>query len=190
MAQVRALSSINQRRPETTKCIADLFPPSEKLPDRFWDMIVNRCPNLEELALCSFSSCTRIFDFSRVTEARWPKLHSLTLGAFGYQSDFSLGPGGNPAIGLFLGAHPCLKFIRLQWNFKRWMSPVEISMHLPPTALPELDTFIGIYQQLAGLPNPESIEALDLTCEPLHESRVYDIVDALRPLTSYKTLDL
>lgn len=174
----------------TTPKLSDLFPPSEKLPDRFWDMVINRCPNLEELALCSFSSCTRIFDFSRVVEARWPKLHSLTLGAFGYQSDFSLGPAEDPSIGIFLDAHPTLKFIRLQWNLKRWMSPNEIPLHLPPTALPELDTFIGIYQQLAGLPNPNSVEVLDLTCEPLNEDRVSDIAEVLRPLTSLKALDL
>jgi hypothetical protein len=170
--------------------IADLFPPLEALPDRFWDMILNRCPNLEELALCSFSSCTRIFNFTRVTEGHWPKLHSLTLGAFGYQSDFSLGPAEDSSFGQFLDAHPGLKFMRLQWNFKRWMSPAEIPLRLPPTALPALDTFIGIYQQLVGLPNADSIEALDLTCEPLHESRVFDISDVLRTLTSLKTLDL
>jgi hypothetical protein len=176
--------------PSHTNDVADLFPPSEVLPDRFWDMVLNRCPDLEELALCSFSSCTRIFDFNRVTEGHWSKLHSLTLGAFGYQSDFSLGPAEDSALGIFLDAHPQLKFMRLQWNFKRWMSPAEIPMHLPPTALPALDTFIGIYQQLAGLPNPGTIESLDLTCEPLHESRVYDIADVLRTLTSLKTLDL
>jgi len=153
-------------------------------------MILNRCPDLEELSLCSFSSCTRIFDFTRVSEGYWPKLHSLTLGAFGYQSDFSLGPANGTAFGKFLDAHPRLKFMRLQWNFKRWMSPAEIPIHLSPTALPDLDTFIGIYQQLAGLPNPDSIEALDLTCEPLHESRVNEVSDVLQTLTSLKTLDL
>ncbi|RDB15634.1 hypothetical protein Hypma_004008 [Hypsizygus marmoreus] len=169
---------------------SELFPPFEALPESFWDMLVNRCPDLEELSICSFSSSTRIFDFRPVTEGRWPNLHSLTLGSFGYQSDFTLGPTSESAFARFLDDHPSLRYIRLQWNFKRWMSPEEVPMVLSPTALPELETFIGIYQQLARLPNPDSIETVDLTCEPLHEGRLDAICDVLRRLTSLSSLDL
>ncbi|KAF9456661.1 hypothetical protein BDZ94DRAFT_331836 [Collybia nuda] len=168
----------------------ELFPPLEDLPDEFWEMILHRCPDLEELAVCSFSSCTRIFDVLRVTEGHWPSLNSLTLGSFGYQSDFTLGPADDQALADFLEDHSTLQFIRLQWNFKRWMSPSDIPMHLPKTALPKLDTFIGIYQQLAELPNPGSIETLDLTCEPLHESRLETICPILQNLTSLTCLDI
>lgn len=153
-------------------------------------MILNHCPDLEELTICSFSSSARLFDFQRITEGRWPKLHTLTLGSFGYQSDFSLSPPNESSLGRFLDAHPSLKYIRLSWNFKRWMSPDTIPLHLPPTALPNLDTFIGIYQQLAELPNPCSIETLDLTCEPVYESRLPIITPILRGLTSLTSLDL
>lgn len=153
-------------------------------------MILHRCPDLEELAICSFSSCTRIFDILRVTEGHWPSLHSLTLGSFGYQSDFTLGPADEPAFSEFLEDHSSLQFIRLQWNFKRWMSPNEVPMLLHSTALPKLDTFIGIYQQLAHIPNPSSIETLDLTCEPLHESRLEAICPILSSLTSLTCLDI
>ncbi|KAG6908191.1 hypothetical protein DXG01_005780 [Tephrocybe rancida] len=150
----------------------DLFPVSEALPAAFWDMLIDRCPNLEELAICSFSSSTRVFDFLPLTEARWPKLHTLTLGSFGYQADFTLGAAEQTHFCEFLEHHATLKYLRLQWNFKRWMSPVDLRLELSPDALPELNTFVGIYQQLAKLPNSTSIETLDLTCEPLHEYRL------------------
>ncbi|KAG5638607.1 hypothetical protein H0H81_011497 [Sphagnurus paluster] len=125
-----------------------------------------------------------------MTLARWPKLCSLALGSFGYQSDFSLGPADEVSFSHFLDSHPSLKYIRLQWNFKRWMSPVEVQLDLSPDALPELDTFVGIYQQLNRLPNRDTIETLDLTCEPLHESRVDIICPILQSMTSLTSLDL
>ncbi|KAH0578794.1 hypothetical protein H2248_002991 [Termitomyces sp. 'cryptogamus'] len=168
----------------------NLFPPSETLPNTFWDMIIHRCPDLEELAICSFSSSARIFDFLPVTTARWPKLQTLTLGSFGYQADFSLGAAEEMSFFKFLDNHPTLNYLRLQWNFKRWMSPFDLLLELSPNALPELDTFWGIYQQLAKLPNRSSIETLDLTCEPLHEDRLTKICPLLRSLTSLTSLDL
>jgi hypothetical protein len=162
----------------------------QELPERLWDMILNRCPDLEEVTICSFSSSSRLFDFQRITSARWPKLHTLTLGSFGYQNDFTLSPPSDFSLGDFLAAHPSLKYIRLSWNFKRWMSPETVPLYLPPTALPELATFIGIYQQLAELPNPSSLETLDLTCEPIYESRLPVICPILRNLTSLTSLDI
>ncbi|KAF8987544.1 hypothetical protein BDQ17DRAFT_1374962 [Cyathus striatus] len=69
----------------------ELFPPLEPLPPGLWNMLTTS-PNLEELAICSFSSSTRILDFSPLSLLTFPKLHTLTLGSFGYQSDFTLGP--------------------------------------------------------------------------------------------------
>ena len=57
-------------------------------------MVLTRCPDLQELAICSFSSSSRVFNFERITQGRWSKLHTLTLGSFGYKSDFTLGPLG------------------------------------------------------------------------------------------------
>ncbi|TFK71967.1 hypothetical protein BDN72DRAFT_876816 [Pluteus cervinus] len=79
---------------------ADLFPTLEKLPPRLWSMLFHSCPDLTELTLCSFSSSARLFDVHNVSQGRWPKLHTLTLGSFGYQADFSLtAPAGTP-VGL------------------------------------------------------------------------------------------
>lgn len=153
-------------------------------------MIIKHCPNLEELAICSFSSSARIFDFEPALDGHWPKLHTLTLGSFGYQSDFLLGPSDPRTLGDFLTTHTSIKYIRFLWNFKRWMSPETMPMHLGETALPALDTYIGVYQQLAELPHPESVETLDLTCEPMYENRLDAVCMVLSRLTSLTSLDI
>jgi len=178
-------------------------------------MILNNCPDLQELAICSFSSSSRVFNFERITQGRWPKLHTLTLGSFGYQNDFTLGPPGlieaddddgdgpgnhgdndsDISLGQFLDLHSELKYIRFLWNFKRWMSPTTIPLSLsssPTTAssLPNLDTFIGIHQQLSHIPHPEKVETLDLTCEPIYESRLPAVAPILRKLTGLISLDI
>ena len=195
--------------------LPELFPILEEIPSRFWDMILNNCPDLQELAICSFSSSSRVFNFERITQGRWPKLHTLTLGSFGYQNDFTLGPPGlieadddndniprndgdndnDISLGQFLDLHPELKYIRFLWNFKRWMSPTTITLPLSssPTAvtsLPNLDTFIGIHQQLSHIPHPEKIETLDLTCEPIYESRLPSVAPILEKLTGLLSLDI
>ncbi|THU83370.1 hypothetical protein K435DRAFT_871353 [Dendrothele bispora CBS 962.96] len=38
------------------------FTSLERLPQKLWDMLLQRCPDLEEMALCSFSSSVRNFD--------------------------------------------------------------------------------------------------------------------------------
>lgn len=63
-------------------------------------------------------------------------------------------------------------------------------MHLGLEALPVLDTYIGVYQQLAELPHPDSVETLDLTCEPMYESRLESVCEVLKRLTSLTSLDI
>ncbi len=156
-------------------------------------MLITRCRNLQELAICSFSSSARVFDFDRVIEGHWLKLHTLTLGPFGYQSDFTIGPPSLTAesgLGAFLGRHANLKYIRFIWSFKRWMSPETIPMHLSSSSLPVLDTVIGVYQQVAELPNPKTIQSLDLTSEPVYETRLATVCPILQSLTNLTSLDI
>ncbi|KAK0490092.1 hypothetical protein EDD18DRAFT_1080569 [Armillaria luteobubalina] len=169
---------------------SELFPPMEALPERMWDMLLNHTPDLEELSLCSFSTSARLFDVTPVTTGNWPKLATLTLGSFGYQDDFTLSPPNDIPFGNFLSNHSTLNYIRFAWNFKQWLSPDNVSTYLGSDALPKLSTYIGIYQQLAELPHPESITSLDLTCEPLYDSRMPMICPILRTLTSLTSLDI
>lgn len=168
-------------------------------------MLSIHCPDLEELTICSFSSSARTFDIDPLTFATWPKLHSLTLGSFGYQDDFTLTPPNSYALGKFLTSHTSLKYIRLAWNFKRWLSPEVVPLYLSrvstesdislqaeshPKVLPNLSTFIGIYQQLAEIPHPETIETLDLTCEPIYDTRVPALCSTLKQCTALTALDI
>ncbi|KAJ7212820.1 hypothetical protein B0H12DRAFT_1156258 [Mycena haematopus] len=145
----------------------DYFPSHEDLPTRLWDMIFNHCPNLRELTLCSFSASYRLFDINPVTEGYWPALSSLTLGAFGYDNDFTITAPPAASFANFLAAHPTLSSIRLAWNFKQWMSPdATIDLAFPPM----LDKFSGIMQQLP-IDGCSTLTSLDLMCEPLYAAR-------------------
>ncbi|KAJ7610736.1 hypothetical protein DFH06DRAFT_1308611 [Mycena polygramma] len=178
---------------------SDIFPPQEELPKQLWDMLLTRCPNLTELTLCSFSASHRLFDISRVTEGRWPQLASLTLGAFGYNADFTVLAAPAVPFATFLATHPTLTYLRLAWNFKRWMSPDDIpSLVLADQAAtsastlpfpPNLDTFSGIVQQLptgAGA----MLTSLDLMCEPLYAARAPALCAAMRELPALTSLEL
>ncbi|KAJ6452422.1 hypothetical protein C8R45DRAFT_1193815 [Mycena sanguinolenta] len=162
------------------------FPPLEDLPVQLWEMILNRCPNLRELTLCSFSPSYRLFNINRVTEGRWPALSSLTLGSFGYDNDFSIIALPAPAFAKFLAAHPTLTFLRLAWNFKYWMSPKTMAdLSFPPI----LDQFAGIVQQLPS-GGCSTLTSLDLTCEPLYSTRAPAFCNALRTLPALTKLEL
>ncbi|KAF7340585.1 F-box domain-containing protein [Mycena sanguinolenta] len=155
-------------------------------PMQLWDMILNRCPNLRELALCSFSPSYRLFNINRVTEGRWPALSSLTVGSFGYDNEFNITGLPAAAFAEFLAAHPTLTFLRLAWNFKYWISPkTMVDLSFPP----KLDSFAGVVQQLPR-GGCSTLTSLDLTCEPLYSSRAPTVCTALRALPALTKLEL
>ncbi|KAJ7762953.1 hypothetical protein B0H16DRAFT_1718787 [Mycena metata] len=165
----------------------EIFPTPEDLPAQLWDMLLNRCPNLTELTLCSFSASHRLFAVSRVTEGRWATLSSLTLGAFGYNSDFTLAAPPAAPFATFLAAHQTLTYLRLAWNFKRWMSPNTddtFSVPFPPS----LDAFSGIAQQLQT--STPLLTSLDLMCEPLYPERADALRTALQAMPLLTSLEL
>ncbi|KAF5371450.1 hypothetical protein D9757_009976 [Collybiopsis confluens] len=54
----------------------------EQLPEPFWDMLINRCPNLECLALGDAGTsmhAKRTLNIRPLLQARWPNLHSLLI---------------------------------------------------------------------------------------------------------------
>ncbi|KAJ7155242.1 hypothetical protein C8R46DRAFT_1117292 [Mycena filopes] len=166
----------------------EIFPTPEELPPPLWDMLLERCPNLTELTLCSFSASHRLFTVDRVTEGRWPALTSLTLGAFGYNSDFTLAAPPAITFATFLAAHQTLTYLRLAWNFKRWMSPNTndaFAIEFPPL----LDAFSGIAQQLHTA-TPPLLTSLDLMCEPLYSERTEGLRAALQAMPLLTSLEL
>ncbi|TEB26043.1 hypothetical protein FA13DRAFT_1737695 [Coprinellus micaceus] len=104
---------------------------SEHLPEDFWDMILQRSPDLEELAICTFSPSARLFNFDRIVEGSWQ----------------------------FLKRHNSIKYLRFLWNFRHFMSPDTTRLTLPPNCLPALNTRLGsLTPILRGLRNLTSLE--------------------------------
>ncbi|KAG6850443.1 hypothetical protein H0H93_013315 [Arthromyces matolae] len=79
---------------------------------QLWDMLIHRCPNLEELVIEGVSTLPT--DFQALVRGRWPKLRKLALG------DVSIDwtpvppdqPNKRPFI-TFLEAHPSLESLSL-----------------------------------------------------------------------------
>ncbi|KAJ7255013.1 hypothetical protein B0H12DRAFT_1071122 [Mycena haematopus] len=84
----------------------------------------------------------------------------------------------------FLSAHPLLTALSIH------PSPNTPRLDLPPTALPRLTAFVGVYQHVAELPNPKLLETLDLTGVPVSALDMKAVVTALRALVSLKSLDV
>lgn len=55
---------------------------AENFPAAMWDMLIDRCPHLQELALGGpgTSLTTRLFNARRLCKGRWPQLQSVSLG--------------------------------------------------------------------------------------------------------------
>ncbi|CAK5272831.1 unnamed protein product [Mycena citricolor] len=173
------------------------IPLIEELPAQLWDMLLDRCKNLRELTLCSFSASQRLLDVDRAVQGRWPQLTSLTLGAYGYNSDLSVAAPSAVDFGAFLAAHPALTYLRVAWNFRHWPSPIE-SDSFAVTLPAGLETLSGIMQQLPMslsnsnfvTPRLEQLTCLDLMCEPLYLSRAAMMCSALAALPQLTSLEL
>ncbi|KAJ7433888.1 hypothetical protein B0H11DRAFT_1888798 [Mycena galericulata] len=189
------------------------FPTPEPLPPQLWTMLLTRCATLTELTLTSFSASARLFDLSPLPFARFPLLTSLTLGTFGCSHQFDLDILPAAPFRAFLAAHADLTYLRVGWNFKRWMSPDDVPSiapdadadTLPPStedddASPaaKLAAFSGIIQQLTsppGSPSPSgtpltALTTLDLMHEPLYAVRFALLPPVLRALPLLRSLEI
>lgn len=86
-----------------------------------WDLILNRCPNLQSLSIGGHG----FSDFPRVTQGRWMKLHTLKVDYF----------ANDRAYGDFLVAHPTLRTLEASRAFT-FFAPV----HPDLGPLPKLDS--------------------------------------------------
>ncbi|KAJ7439415.1 hypothetical protein B0H11DRAFT_2293462 [Mycena galericulata] len=181
------------------------FPTPEPLPPQLWTMLLTRCTTLTELTLTSFSASARLFDLSPLPSARFPLLTSLTLGTFGYSHQFDLDILPAAPFRVFLAAHPALGYLRLGWNFKRWMSPDDVPRIAPdadadtlppsteddPAPASKLAAFSGIIQQLTSPPSTlTALTTLDLMHEPLYTFRFALLPPVLRALPLLRSLEI
>ncbi|KAJ7481777.1 hypothetical protein FB451DRAFT_1237132 [Mycena latifolia] len=172
--------------------IADGRPPTEKLPRRFWEMLVEHCPDLEELVIGGAAPCPRFFDIRPVSYGQWPRLRSLTLGDLAMhappktKNDAARTP---PSLMAFLQSHPQLRCVNIQ--HVGGVNTFPSSLNLPPTALPSLRTFSGPLAYVRTLPQPWLLQELSLTGLQHSTSsfpRLFSTLEQLRSLRSLSIL--
>ncbi|KIM83187.1 hypothetical protein PILCRDRAFT_819402 [Piloderma croceum F 1598] len=118
---------------------------------RLWDMLISRCPDLEELSIEGFS--IHSIDARRLVQGRWPNLRKMTLGDV--IVDLNLNPvNPDPTLELeklpsieFLEAHPRLQSLRTSQHV---LAPAHLSS-LSASSFPDLIEFSGTLEQLQTL---------------------------------------
>ncbi|KAH0827995.1 hypothetical protein J3R83DRAFT_3638 [Lanmaoa asiatica] len=111
---------------------------------RLWEMIIRRSPDLEELHISGapFISAHAV---RPLCYARWPRLHTLSLGDI--LLDWDSHAGVKPPFIAFLEAHPRLRSLRTS---RAALNPALVTA-LAPGSLPELSHFSGAIEHLQGL---------------------------------------
>ncbi|KAJ7475976.1 hypothetical protein FB451DRAFT_1033771, partial [Mycena latifolia] len=140
-----------------------LHPPFDELPQTFWDMLLNRCPNLEHLTIDTVNE--RYIDVRPLFQGRWPSLRRLTLGDFVLLDAFAtVDPlQTNNGMTNFLAYHQGLEHLVLH-QLEGWYFPLSLS--LPPTALPNLKHLSARFLIIRHVPNVLHLESLELTNHP------------------------
>ncbi len=145
-------------------------PKPEKLPRKFWAMLLERCPRLEELEIGGAAPSPRIFDVRHAMSGRWPRLRRIVLGDTALiapakgeeqiQKDHS-------AFMSFFAAPPNIAGCSFA-TMRRPASHFPVTFVLPSNTLPNITSFSGPLPMLRTLPNLRQLQ--DLTLTTLHHS--------------------
>jgi hypothetical protein len=125
---------------------------SKQFPDIMWGMLVENCPNLQQLTLDFFPRLNTLYDITRLNQGLWPQLNSLKIGNAIIKDSSPLSID-SPFM-VFLSQHLALK--KLVFNQHDSSSLYE-HLRLRPAALPHLETFCGISSHIGGIPVPSVI---------------------------------
>ncbi|KAG5640816.1 hypothetical protein DXG03_006942 [Asterophora parasitica] len=165
--------------------LSDGRPNVEKLPRRCWQMLLEHCPNLEELAIGGSAPSPRVFDTRHVTAGRWPRLRKLSLGDVILLPSTEVdGKRKEQALSNFLVAHLYLQEID-------FLHPGGIgfpsTLSLPRSTLLQMHSFSGPFKYIKAIPNLSKIQTLRITT--LHHCLsafppTYAMLRALTCLTS------
>lgn len=121
-----------------------LMGPEYRAEPRLWDMLIRRSPDLEELHISGapfiYSQAVRPLCY-----ARWPRLHTLSLGDI--LLDWDPRAGVKPPFIAFLEAHPRLRSLQTS---RAALNPALLPS-LTPGSLSELTHFSGAIEHLQGL---------------------------------------
>ncbi|KAF8817201.1 hypothetical protein BYT27DRAFT_7333091 [Phlegmacium glaucopus] len=168
-------------------------PVLEETPPKFWDILLNRCL---DLAICSFSSSTLVFNFESDFTLGQPGLTELG----DKDNDASSGNGDNDSDSSHLTVLTYqLSCLRSIYSFLLELRTLDVTNHDPihPLFLLFFLLLLLLLHILHILPNfdtftnphshpPKNIETPDLTCEPLYELRLH----ILRKLMGLTGLDI
>ncbi|KAF9268714.1 hypothetical protein L218DRAFT_970004 [Marasmius fiardii PR-910] len=112
---------------------------------RFWEMLMDRCPNLEELGIDGISAFPT--EVHHILDGRWPKLRKFTLGDVVVDSThIPFGQPSQTSFIEFLEAHPLIEDLSLSRTngHHAQLSAVD------PSTL-KLRAFTGTLEQLQAL---------------------------------------
>ncbi|KAJ8696076.1 hypothetical protein PTI98_005974 [Pleurotus ostreatus] len=112
---------------------------------KFWDMLINRCPNLEELSIDGISTLPT--DAHSLVKGRWPKLRKLNLGDVTVDWRPMSASEKRPFIS-FLEEHNSLRSLSLS---RHNIQPSYFATN--PIAFTHLTDFSGTLEQLQALPH-------------------------------------
>ncbi|KAF9526528.1 hypothetical protein CPB83DRAFT_857681 [Crepidotus variabilis] len=141
--------------------------------NRFWDMLINKCPNLEELVLNGRSPVPADIHF--IVAGRWPRLRKLSLGDVCVDwFPTALVPGEKRPFITFLEEHPLLESLSLS---RHAIQPIHFNS-LDPSALPYISHFSGTYQQLQAMPNLHGSVSSVTFCDPVETREVSSLTIA------------
>ncbi|KAJ7707553.1 hypothetical protein B0H17DRAFT_1192032 [Mycena rosella] len=164
-----------------------LHPPFDELPQTLWDMLLNRCPNLQHLTIDTVNE--RYIDVRPLFQGRWPSLRHLTLGDFVLLDAFAtvtVDPlQTSNGISNFLAYHQNLEHVALH-QLEGWYFPLSLS--LPPTALPNLKHFSSRFLMIRHVPNVLRLESLELMNHPHGMYRMAGALWAISQLPALSSL--
>ncbi|KAJ7461140.1 hypothetical protein FB451DRAFT_1269070 [Mycena latifolia] len=162
------------------------------LPAQLWTMLTERCPNLEELTLRLFSSSHSLREMDKLTAHSFPQLRTLQLEIWFYHRDPTFSQPSVELIGPFLSAHHGIRELSIfpYSSDPAYPFPDTLPLFLQPKALPHLSSFVGVYQHISQLPNPEELETLDLTGDPVSGKSIKAVAAALLRLVVLRSLDV
>ncbi|KAF9237570.1 hypothetical protein BU15DRAFT_88718 [Melanogaster broomeanus] len=151
---------------------------------QLWDMLIRRSPDLEELQIAG-ASFLPVHPVHPLCRARWPRLHTLSLGDI--LLDWQPRAGVKPPFIAFLEAHPHLRSLRTS---RAALNPALLTS-LARGSLPELRHFGGAIEHLQGLTNIHSqltSVALDepLIIRDLAPLLVAGVLQGLKSLTELR----
>ncbi|TFY80979.1 hypothetical protein EWM64_g3037 [Hericium alpestre] len=155
---------------------------------RLWDMLIKRCPNLQELALDT-DPPTEPVDAQRLSRGRWPKLRELLLGNVVLDWHTTVNPATKRPFITFLEEHKSMEKLHLVGHEPSVAAPDLLSA-VHPDALANVEEFSGSLEQIQAFQHKAHLKTVCLPDPilvregtPLTVSSVLGTLSSLTSLT-------